>query len=215
MYNLKKRNPLLIALLSVLSLTSCSRIKTLHYGAFKYNNSIEDSPGNDFIEKNDGSRIYGENITWKSGFLLKKEVKVNGEKFAISEVRGIQSKGVYYGRFGDIYIRRIVHGKKINIYVTFTDVSKTSTDRAGFEHQHTYTRADYFSQLGESAPLIAFGDRRGMMELVKDCPMAVELLSLSNSKINREIHRNANYLNNVFNIYNNDCRRVDDEGNNY
>jgi hypothetical protein len=56
--------------------------------------------------------------------------------------------------------------------------------------------------------MIAFGDQNSIKKLVRDCPLSVEMIDLSNSKIRKAVKKDRNYLNNIFEVYNNDCKPV-------
>src|SRR5215469_6945884 len=120
-----------------------SRVNKIHYGAFNYSNRVEDpNDRKNFLELNNGTHVYGNKISWKAGLFVKDQIKIDDQKFKLSEVRGYQKDQVYFGRLGNDYIQRIVHGK-INVYVQFTEVTSTSTDHGGFTHTYHYTRADH------------------------------------------------------------------------
>lgn len=183
-----------------------SRVNKIHLGAFNYSNRVEDpADTRNFIQMNDGSKIYGEKISWKSGLLVKDQIKIDDQKFKLSEVKGYQQNRIYYGRLKNDYIQRIVHGK-INVYVQFTQVTSTSTDHSGFSHTSTYTRTDHYSQRGENGPLVAFGSQKDIKELVAGCPISEEMAEKSNHQIRKAVRNNRNYLNDIFEIYNNGCK---------
>lgn len=180
----------------------------IQYGAFNYNNQVEDrKEKRNFIEREDGSRIYGERISWKSGLLAKDQIQIDKEKFKISDIRGYQFEGTYYGRLQNEYIKRIVHGK-INVYVMFTEFT-TTTNQNGRIINRSETRAIHYAQKGEGAPMVAFGGQKAIKELVSDCPLAVEMADLSNGKLSKKIRKNGNYLNEIFETYNNGCKPIE------
>jgi hypothetical protein len=184
-----------------------SKVNKIHYGAFNYHNNVEDrNEDGIYIIKNDGEKVYGDKIVWKSGLLAKDQVKVDEQKFKISEVRGIRRNNTYYGRKGNEYIQRIVHGPKINVYVEFTEVTSTSTTNTGHMRTRTYTRTDHYAQKGEDGPMIAFGGQKDIQKLVEDCPEALEMAKISNKKMRKAIKANSNYLNSIFELYNRDCK---------
>ena len=188
-------------------LALASKVNKIHYGAFNYSNSVEEkSDDGNFLVKNDGAKIYGKKVSWKSGLLSKEQIQIDDQKFKISEIKGYRQGVNYYVRFGKgDYIRRIVHGK-INIYVNFTEVSTTNTDRNGFSRTSHYTRTDQYSQKGENGALYAMANQDDMKKLVSDCPAAVQMLELSNKKMRKAIRKDPNYLNSIFEMYNNDCK---------
>jgi hypothetical protein len=187
-------------------LAVASKVNKIHYGAFSYNNHVEPNEDQDsYLVKNDGTKVYGKRVGYKNGLLNKKQIRIDDQEFKISEVRGYRMGQEYYGRIGNAYIKRIVHGK-VNIYVQFTEVSSTSTDRNGFTHTRNYTRTDHYYQLGEAGELKAFGSQSDIKKIVADCPVAFEMADKSNSKIRKAIRKNSNYLNDIFEIYNNGCK---------
>jgi hypothetical protein len=181
-------------------------VNRIHFGAFNYNNRVEDpTDTRNFLQMNDGSKIYGEKINWKSGLFSKDQIKIDDQKYKISEVRGYQRDRVFYGRLKNDYIQRIVHGK-INVYVQFTQVTETTTDHSGFSHTSTYTRTDQYSQIGDDGPMVVFGSKKDIKALVAGCPIAEEMTDKSDHQIRKAIRNDRNYLNDIFEIYNNGCQ---------
>lgn len=202
-----KKNVLSIAVVAFfLVLALASRTNKIHYGAFNYQNHVEDlKEKRNYLVANDGSRIYGEKISWKSGLLSKDQIQVDGQKYKISEIIGYRDGNSYYGRLKNGYIKRIVRGK-LNVYVNFTQVSTSSTNASGSMSMSSYTRTDHYAQKGDTAPLENFAGQSDIKKLVSDCPLAVEMASLSNSKMRKAIRKDPNYLNSIFETYNNNCK---------
>ena len=189
-------------------LAVASKVNKIHYNAFRYTNKVEEpSEKGNYLMMNDGSKVYGDKISWQNGLLLKDKIKIDEQSFKINEVMGYRQGDQFYGRLKNSYIKRIVRGK-INVYVQFTDVTTTSTDRSGFSHTRSYTRTDHYAQKGDNGPMIGMADQKDMKELVGDCAMAVEMADLSNSKIRKAIKADPNYLNSIFETYNNGCKPV-------
>ena len=183
-----------------------SAVNNIHYGAFKYDNHVEDpADTKNFLLMNDGTKVYGEKIGWKSGILVKDQIKIDDQKFKITEVKGYQTGGTFYGRLKNSYIKRIVHGK-INVYVQFTQVQTSTTDHGGFTHTSSYTRTDQYSQRGEDGPMVVFGSQENIKKLVSDCPIAEEMADKSNRQIRKAIKKDRNYMNSIFEIYNTGCK---------
>jgi hypothetical protein len=177
-----------------------SKVNHIYLNSFKYDNPVEDkSEEGNYLVKNNGDKVYGEKIVTKSGILTKNEIKISDQKFKISEIRGYRYGSKYYGRVGTDYLLRIVHGK-LNVYVQFTEVTSTSTTHDGIEHQRSYTRTDHYSQRGEDGPIIPMASQKDIKNLVSDCPLAVQLVDLSDSKISKAIKKDPNYLNNIFDL---------------
>jgi hypothetical protein len=170
------------------------------------NNRVEDrSENKNYLVKNDGTKIYGESISWKTGLLVKDQIKIDDQKFKITEIMGYRTGDAYYGRLGKEYIKRIVRGK-LNVYVQFTQVTTTSTDRNGFSHTRSYTRTDQYGQRGEDGKMVPLAGQKDIKELVSDCPLAVQMADVKNSAMRKAIKKDPNYLNRIFDIYNNDCQ---------
>ena len=183
-----------------------SKVNKIHYGAFNYNNNVEEkSEKGNYLLKNDGTKIYGDKIKWKSGLLAKDQIQIDSEKFPLKEIRGYRQGQYFYGRKGNEYIKRIVHGK-INIYVEFTEVTTHSTDRDGRVRYSHYTRTDHYAQTGDDGSMVGVAGQNEIKKLVSDCPLAVEMASLSNSKMRKAVKKNRNYLNSIFETYNNGCK---------
>jgi len=196
-----------LAVFMFLALASAS-VNKIHYGAFNYGNRVEDPAEKNYVLMNDGTKIYGQKISWKSGTLTKDQVKIDDQKFKMKETRGYLEDGVFYARLGNVFIKRIVHGK-VNVYVQFTDVTTMTTDSRGFSHTSSYIRTDQYAQKGDDALLVVIGNQEDMKKVVEDCPLSVEMCAISNSKMRKEIKKNRDYLNNIFDVYNNDCKPLD------
>ncbi|MGZ3957820.1 MAG: hypothetical protein ACXVBT_08035 [Flavisolibacter sp.] len=189
-------------------LAMASAVNKIHYGAFNYNNNVEDKEDTrNYIVKNDGTKVYGNKVTWKSGFLTKDQIQIDDQKFKITEVSGYQKDKTYYGRFGKEYIQRIVHGK-INVYVQFVQVTSSYVDHNGVMTSHNATRTYQYAQKGETGPMTELAGQDDIKKLVSDCSLAVQLADISNTKMRKAIRKNRNYLNNIFEIYNNGCQET-------
>ena len=193
------------ALLFIL-FAAASKVNKIHYGAFHYDNMVEDNASGNYLVKNDGEKIPGGKISWKSGLLVKDQIKIDDQKFKISEIRGYREGSQYWGRLKNVFIKRIVHGK-INVYVQFKEESSTYTDGAGNTHTRNYTASYQYSQIGEDGPMEPLAGQGDIKKLVADCPIALEMASLSNGKMRRAIKKNRNYLNDIFDVYNNGCKQ--------
>ncbi|MFL5740095.1 MAG: hypothetical protein ACJ75B_07750 [Flavisolibacter sp.] len=206
----KNRNLLsALALVLFICIAAASGVNKIHYGAFNYYKNYEEKVQGSYLVKNDGTRIYGKHVSWKSGLLTKNKIEIDDQVFKIPEIVGYYQEGKYYGRLGNSdYILRIVHGKKVNVYVEFTQVTQTSTYQGGMTSTHSYTRTDHFAQKGETGPLVSIGGQKAIKEFLSDCPLSVQMIELSGHKIRRAIKDNPNYMNEIFEVYNNDCRPV-------
>ena len=168
----------------------------------------EKSTKGNYLVKDDGTLIFGKEIKWKSGVLTKDQIRIDDQKFEISEIRGYREGDVYYGRMGIQYIRRIVHGK-INVYFNISEHSTPSTDRNGNTRWRTTYRTDHYTQKGETGPLKLISHQNDIKDLLKDCPLSVQMVDMKPSKLRKEIKKDMDYLNKVFEVYNNNCRPVE------
>jgi hypothetical protein len=182
-----------------------ARVNKIHCGAFNKVSSGENRDDQNYVVMNDGSRVGGEKISWKSGLIVKDQIKVGDEKFRIKDTRGYFSNGTYYGRLGNGYAKRIVHGK-LNVYYTEEMVTSTSTSHTGQMRTSTRMRCDHYVQVGDNGALTPIANQKDIMAYVKDCPKALEMIDKKDREIRRSIRRNRNYLNEIFITYNNGCR---------
>ena len=80
------------AVIAFVILALASKVNQIHYGAFNYSNRVEDRTENkNYLVKNDGTKIYGESISWKTGLLVKDQIKIDDQKFKISEILGYRN----------------------------------------------------------------------------------------------------------------------------
>ncbi len=181
-------------------IATSSAVNKIHYGAFNYYNRVENEKDDkNHLVLNDGEQIYGDKINYRNGLFSKDQIKIDNHKFAIKEVKGYQEDGVYYGRFKNEYIPRIVHGPKINIYVRFVEVVSQTP---GTNFRTTSKGAYHYAQKGEDGEMIQLGTQTQIKKLVADCPEAVKMASKSNREMRRAIRKNRNYLNSIFDTYN-------------
>lgn len=197
---------ILAAIGFLLIAAASSHVNKLHCGAFNtFPSGEEPGDGRSYVLMNDGHKVYGDKISWKTGLLVKDQIKVDGEKYMIKETRGYFSNGIYYGRLGGSYAQRIVHGK-INVYYTEDMVTSTSTSASGAIRTTTRPVCLHYSQVGENGPLEPIANQGDIKKLVADCPLALEMIDKKDKEIRRSIRKNNMYLNNIFITYNNGCR---------
>ena len=184
-------------------LASASTVNKLHQGSFNRSEMVEDkSETRNFLVMNDGTRIYGNKINWSGGIIVNHVIKIDDQKFKSAEVRGYQYKQAYYGRLGSFYMQRIVHGK-INVYIREENSWETTAGAPGGRNVvHTF----YYSQQGENGTMNQIANQSDMKKALSDCPLAVSMVDISSSKIRKSLRKNRNYLNEAFEIYNNDCQ---------
>jgi hypothetical protein len=157
-----------------------------------------------YIVLNDGTQIFGKDVNWKSGLLLKKEVILDKEKYKTSEVMGLRMGNYYYGRWHNDFIKRVVHGPKLNVYEQI--VNTTSNDGKG--HMTSHSTTNYFLQKGEMGEMERMTKFEDLQQAVADCPMAASMLDMKAGKLRKTIRRNRDYLHDVLAIYNSGCKQV-------
>jgi hypothetical protein len=195
----------LLTLLVFLMLTISCNVYKFHCGSFNAEDLKEEIENSrNFILKNDGTKVYGDKITYKYGLLLKKEITIDKQIFNSAEVRGYQAKGVYYGRIGGKFVKRIIHGK-LNVYVEESMSNKYYAEK----FTTSYIQCLHYVQKGETGDLVMITSQKDIMQFVGDCQKAVEMTNLNAGKIRKAIKKDYNYLNKIFENYNaNDCDMV-------
>ncbi len=108
-----------------------------------------------------------------------------------------------YGKGSDSLLNVIVP-LLAGVFIYWT----TTTDHGGFTHTSSYVRTDQYSQKGENSTLVVFASQSDIEDLVSSCPLAVEMAHKSNHQIRKAIKHDRNYLNDIFNVYNNGCKPV-------
>jgi uncharacterized protein YxeA len=207
MKEIKKNVLSLFALVIFALLAVSSKVNQLHYGAFNYDVSVEEKSERNYLEKNDGTKVYWSSLKSKSGLLVKDQFTIDNQKFPYSEIKGYRDGNFYYKRFKNDYLKRIVHGK-INVYVQFVEASTTSTSINGSIRTSYYTRTNHYAQKGDDGDLIGFYDQASIKQLISDCPLSVEMIDISKSKVKKAIKKDRAYLNSIFEVYNNDCKPI-------
>ena len=61
-----------------------ARVNKIHCGAFNKVSSGENRDEQNYVVMNDGSRVQGEKISWKSGLIVKDQIKIGDGKLVIS-----------------------------------------------------------------------------------------------------------------------------------
>lgn len=200
----KKKRNLFSALAAAVFLTlaaGSSGVNKIHCGAFSRMPNGESTDRQNYVELHDGSKVYGKSIKWKTGLLVKDQIKIDDIAHHIKETRGYFSNGIYYGRLGNSYAQRLVHGK-LNLY--FTEDWVSTTDSRGRMTQRLTCR--HYVQVGDNGPMKAIGDQSDIKEYVSSCPKAFEMVDKKDREIRRAIRKNRNYLNEVFITYNQGCK---------
>ena len=187
------------------AMATASSVNKIHCGAFSYSSDNEENDTSFCVVLKDGKKVYGERIVWRTGLAVKDIIKIDDQKFNIRDTRGYFDKGVYYGRIGGEYAKRIIRGK-LNVYYTSNTVSTMSTNVKGQTKWSTRTVCLHYVQIGEEGELNPIADQKDIIKYVKDCPKTVEMIDKKNSQIRKAIRKNGSYLNDIFATYNNGCQ---------
>jgi hypothetical protein len=182
---------------------SCNQNK-LNYGSVDYYNKVEDDNTTSYIIKNDGKKVYGNNVSMVN-YDISNQVSLDGTKYPTSEVKAFKNKGSYYIRLDNKYIKRIIHGK-LNVYVLFDEKYNKEYYHSGTYTMH-FSNSKHYAQRGEDGPLIFLANREILVDLVKDCPLSVSMIGDKGyAKLIRGNYKDLDYINNIFNVYNNGCK---------
>jgi hypothetical protein len=202
---LKKQTLSAIAVAIFFMLAVASKVNKIHGSAFSGEAKSEDKENVNYLALNDGSHVTGKSISWKSGAFTKDEIRIDDQKFKLNDVRGYMQNGTYWKRTGNHFMVRLVHGK-LNVYRDSYQTTSTTTDPNGRMRTTTVTHYVHYVEHGENGPMSTLGNQKDIKEAVSGCPFAVELASLSDKKMRKAIRANKRYLNEIFEIYNNDCK---------
>ncbi len=158
-----------------------------------------------YILKYDGTKIYTTESYFSAGIITKKTIKINDQEVNTADIKGMRRGNTYYERYKNSFVERIVHGK-INVY----SLSSTSYAHNAAVNRSpvssTYT--DYYYQKGDESKLVSMEDLKDVQEAVKDCPAALELVSISTNEMWKNIRKDRSYVNKAFETYNKDCKPV-------
>ena len=174
-----------------------SQWKTIQCSSFSLRSYGEDSTDKrNYLELIDGTKVYGQEISWQRG-LGKNEVKIDDKRYDFKDVRGYFKKGRVSLRIGNDFAIRFILGK-LSVY--FLETFQPSFERGS----QTRMVCDIYVQ-GKSG-LDRVVDKEDIMDWVKDCPKSAAMINKTNKEIKEAIRKNNDYLNQIFIIYNNDCR---------
>ena len=179
---------------------ACKSSNKLWCGSMITNVEADSEPEN-FVIFNDGTKITGENISYQTGAFVSDQIKVNNEKYPIADTRGFKANGIFYGRVGNNYAKRIIAGK-INIYYREKTVVSTTTDASGRTKTRTSLDCLYYYQVGDTGILEEFYKYNTIRELIQGCTKAAAMMDKSDNEIKKILKDDSGYLNSVFETYN-------------
>lgn len=182
-----------------------SKVGDVQKSMFSYGTHEETVGKGNYIEKNDGTKIYGNNISWKSGAAVKDVITLDDTKYKIEDIKGFLRGGDYMIRFGNEYIQRVVRGK-INVYAQIEEVVVISNNGRGGTTTNHATKTNYYYQMGDDGELKKFDGKNDIARIVHDCPTALAMADISNKQFEKEIENDPSYANRIFDIYNNGCK---------
>jgi hypothetical protein len=182
-----------------------AQVNKIHCGAFSTTPSGEDLTGDNYVLMNDGTKVFGDRVTWKAGLIVKDQIKIGDQAFKIKETQGYFANGIYYTQLGSTYAKRIIHGK-INVYYTENLVTSTSTDGQGRMRTSNRTVCTHYAQRGDNGAIVPIADQGDIKEFVKDCPASLAMIDKKDKEIRRSIKKDHFYMNQIFVTYNNGCQ---------
>ena len=203
-----KRNILnIVVVFFFLFITSFSYQKypgKLLYGFFYHDNIVEDvSDKRNYIEKNNGEKIYGEVIKLDVGLFKQTKVRIDSQEFLMYEIIGFRESDRYFLRYNNYFVRRIVHGK-INIYEF--DSSERVPNSDGVNFLMTGTLYNYFSQVGDHSNLKKIRRYSKYKKIVVGCQTSSDLANKKRMELAKETEKNQKFFNRIIEIYNNGCK---------
>jgi hypothetical protein len=166
--------------------------------------AVEEHDSLNYLVKNDGTKIYGKLIDYNN-----QEISIDDKKFAFPEIRAIKNEDIYYGKVDRHFAKRVVQGKKINIYNDNFITTITTNRGASGTTSNSYDNVHIYYELENSGNLILLTymkDLQELKELLKDCPKAMERLNKTPKEIRKTVNFDPFYINDTVKIYNNDCQ---------
>ena len=206
MKNLLKHALSALTLLLFFLLATSSAVDRIHAGGFNRHDSFEEPTGDqNYLEKIDGTKVYGKKIHWAWDLFFKNDgrITIDGQTFRFSEIRGFREGKFYYGRLGHDYIQRVAHGA-LNAYIRETIV--TTSGPNGMSSSNV--RFDLFVQKGDAGDMILIRKKAQMEELLNSCPLALDMYEQSAGSFKSAKREDPNIMNDIFMTYNNGCKPV-------
>ncbi|MCR6720225.1 MAG: hypothetical protein NVV59_07950 [Chitinophagaceae bacterium] len=161
----------------------------------------------DRVEMNDGRSIETSNMR-VTGVANRPQVWVDGEKVSMKDVKGFRKNGVYYlqtKKHGSV--RRVVQGT-INVYEKGYVDKTTSTSQGPnpMRFEHNVEKSYYLIERNNSGEVEFLMNKNDIITAVQGCPLAVQMVDIKNNALAKQIKKNKRYLNEIFEVYNNDCK---------
>ena len=182
-------------------LLAMSSSKNMGVGFFYKNDMVEDaSDTRNYLEKNNGDKVYGDKILLRSKMLKKDKIAIDGQEYNLPDIIGFRESNVYHGRYGGGYFQRVVHGK-INIY--YAGITNHSGQMASQSSQSVF----YYSQVGNLNNLVPITNKNDFLNLLNGCQASIDMLNKKNRHLSRAVKEDQRYFNKMFEIYNNDCKK--------
>lgn len=176
-----------------------SKVSKVNADSFNTNVRPDTRKGT-YVIMNDGSRVSGKEIN--TGGLTNNIIKIDGQKISAKDVRGFVEDGVYYVRYDRQYLKCIIPPGKVRVYLHHSTSPSTNADGRSVRAPHN----TLFYQIGETGDILPLKGKEGILAVVADCPKAVQMANLSDSDLRKAIKQDDNYLNSIFEVYNNGCK---------
>jgi hypothetical protein len=183
-------------------LSGCKTLK-LECSSFNHQNSKVGISGSNYLLLNDGSKVFGNEIKSAWGILTKDKVVIDGKLFLIKDVQGYYQDGIYYGRLGMDYIKRIIDGK-LSLYSVEERVGVTNVVVNGIDGISLSVCSFYITNTpnGQMKKIKTIEDIR---KYLLSCPKALDALKKTDKEIKSSIQGDISFLNSVIETFNNGC----------
>ena len=210
-----KKNLLSIAAVILFMFLAMATVK--YHGPFDLDKMVEDKSDNrNYLLKNDSTKVYGEKIKLNNAIWSKHSIRIDKNEFKVKDIKGYRENGIYYASFSKQYIQRVVHGN-LNVYFMLATVAgavETTTTHDELNNAHSishnthHTTTLYFVQKGEDG-IFESMTNDNIKDFVQDCPLAYKMVNKSHSKLREALKKDHDLISKVFEIYNNNCQKVE------
>lgn len=228
---MKKIQLVAIALISI-SLTSCTLFQSglafPEYSSFFKNSKInsgrikKESNDLNYYITDDGAKILCSEIVDDAiGELISPHIKADKVKYATRKVKYYCKDGTLHIRISKrSYAREIVGCDKLRIFECQKEIAGyTTTNSYGNASTNSYHKArttyTYYAEKDKNGKPLKINTTNNLSKIISDCPLAFDMLNQSKSQIKKNIKDAkttlADYVETAVNIYNNDCKSIENK----
>jgi hypothetical protein len=187
----------------VLAIGSCFASKnTLRSDSFDRSPNPTNYGNKSYILLNDGTKVYGNLVSWSGGLASNHEVEIDKKKYKIKDTKGYVQSGLFYHRVENKYAANFIAGK-INVYYLEYGSYVPNASGGGGSHVTNY---NYYAQKGIDGELVYLGKLKDLEPFIKDCALAMKVFNEGNKNPRKNNGKGNYYLNTAVEIYNNDCK---------